>query len=62
MSGDDHGNLYITAYIEDFGEYGNLAATSVQAWGNLCPTPSRNCRGLYSPNPPISDGPYLFSF
>lgn len=54
LSGDDHGNLYITAYIEDFGEYGNLAATSVQAWGKPVSYAIEELpRALWSPNPPI---------
>ncbi len=54
LSGDDKGNLYITAFIEDFEEYGNLAATSVQAWGKPVSYAVEDLpRTLWSPNPPI---------
>ena len=54
LPGDADGNLYITAFIEDFEEYGNLAATSIQSWGQpisyeIVDLP----RSLWSPNPPI---------
>jgi hypothetical protein len=34
LAGDDVGNILITAYIEDFGDYGNIRATTVQPWGS----------------------------
>jgi hypothetical protein len=53
LTGDDNGNLYITTFIEDYEEYGNLAATTVLPWGK--PVSSRLVdlpRALWSPYPP----------
>lgn len=54
LAGDDVGNLYITAFIEDFEEYGNIAAKSTKAWGR--PVSSKFVelpRTLWSPHPPF---------
>ncbi len=54
LPGDDKGNLYITAFIEDFEEYGNLAANGVQSWGKPVSHELKELpRTLWSPNPPI---------
>ena len=54
LPGDDVGNLQITAMIEDFEEYGNIAATTVQAWGKpVSFKPAEIPKNLWSPNPPI---------
>ncbi len=53
LSGDDLGNLFITARIEEFEEYGNLAATTVQPWGKPVSTAIEELpRSLWSPHPP----------
>ncbi len=53
LSGDDHGNLFITARIEEFEEYGNLAATTVQPWGKPISSVIEELpRALWSPHPP----------
>ena len=53
LPGDDDGNLFITATVEDFEEYGNLQTTSIQSWG--IPVSSKieeMPRTLWSPYPP----------
>ena len=54
LAGDDKGNLFITAFIEDFEEYGNIAATTTQAWGKPVSYAIEELpRSLWSPNPPV---------
>jgi hypothetical protein len=54
LTGDDKGNLFITARIEDFEEYGNLAANTVQPWGTEVSYKVEALpRSLWSPNPPL---------
>ncbi|MGB4849971.1 MAG: hypothetical protein WBP41_18745 [Saprospiraceae bacterium] len=53
LSGDDNGNVEITATIEETDQYGNLAASTTQKWGN--PVSSafvESPRALWSPHPP----------
>ena len=53
LPGDDKGNLYITAVIEEHEEYGNIAAATVQPWG--LPVSYQNTelpKSLWSPHPP----------
>ncbi len=53
LAGDDLGNLYITAVIEDYEEYGNIAATTIQAWGRpISYEISELPKSLWSPHPP----------
>ncbi len=53
LAGDENGNLFITAYIEDFEEYGNIAATTVQPWGKPVSYKIEELpQALWSPHPP----------
>jgi hypothetical protein len=53
LPGDDKGNLNLMAWIEDYEEYGNLAARSVQPWGvPVSHEVGELPRNLWSPNPP----------
>lgn len=53
LAGDDKGNLYITAMIEDFEEYGNIAAATVQPWGRPISYKFEELpKALWSPHPP----------
>jgi hypothetical protein len=54
LPGDDLGNLFLTAMIEDFEECGNIGASTVQPWGiPVSFKPGEIPRNLWSPNPPI---------
>lgn len=53
LAGDNKGNLQITVFIEDFEEYGNIAATTVQPWGiPVSYDISEMPKALWSPQPP----------
>lgn len=54
LAGDNNGNVFITAQIEDFGEYGNLAASIEEPWGRPVSYEIKELpRALWSPNPPV---------
>lgn len=53
LPGDQNGNLFLTAKVEDTDLYGNLVATTTQAWGKpVSYDVSELPRALWSPNPP----------
>ena len=53
LAGDDNGNIHVTAFIEDFEEYGNLSASTTVPWGRPVSSTSVELpRALWSPYPP----------
>lgn len=54
LAGDENSNLYITARIDETEEFGNLVATSTQAWGSPVSAEIREAPpALWSPQPPM---------
>ena len=54
LAGDDKGNLHITAYVEEYEEYGNLSAMTTKPWGSPVSYKIEKLpRALWSPDPPI---------
>ncbi len=53
LSGDNQGNIHITAMIEETDEFGNLTATMDQKWGYVVSSELKdNPRALWSLHPP----------
>ena len=54
LPGDEKGNLYLLARLEENEVYGNLETATVQQWGKPIPTDLQTPpRALWSTSPPL---------